>query len=98
MTATKKKRISKKQEPEWIFDDHEGLYFRPEFIAELREALKQPMIPIDDIDEFLGLTKKKKRERDLTEREIRRLEDRIDLRDHERIVRRLNANPEEFIQ
>ena len=63
MTATKKKRISKKQEPEWIFDDHEGLYFRPEFIAELREALKQPMIPIDDIDEFLGLTKKDKRKK-----------------------------------
>ena len=36
--------------------------------------------------------------RDLTEREIRGLEDRIDLRDHKRIVKRLDTNPEEFIQ
>ena len=41
---------------------------------------------------------KKRVKRDLTEREIRGLEDRIDLRDHKQLILRLDTNPEEFIQ
>ena len=47
---------SKQKKKRRYFDMHEGLHFRPEFIEEWKRREKEPLIPIDGLDAWLGNT------------------------------------------
>ena len=50
MEDQKKEPNKKRQRPKEYFDEHEGLYFRQEFIDELEQSISEEPIFIDDLD------------------------------------------------